>query len=75
MRIAESPDFSRGEYVKIAELATLNYDFDKCCPFPHDEEEILEPDELIENYLNERVEIEAEIKNILQELVVRSIDG
>ena len=64
----------KAKFFTIAELATLNYDFDKCCPFPHDEEEILEPDELIENYLNERVEIEAEIKNILQELVVRSID-
>ena len=46
----------------------LNYDFDKCCPFPHEEEEILEPAELIARYQSERAELNTNIDRILADI-------
>ena len=37
----------KARFYTVDELAELNYNFDKCCPFPQKEEEILEPAELI----------------------------
>ena len=34
--------FDKARFYTVEELRDLNYDFDKCCPFPHEEEEILE---------------------------------
>ena len=58
----------KAKFFTVEELTAMNYDFDKCCPFPHKEEEIFEPNELIENYLTERREIETEIENILADI-------
>ena len=46
----------------------MNYDFDKCCPFPHEEEEILEPTELIARYQAERAELNANINRIFADI-------
>ena len=42
------------------ELKALQFNFDQC-GFPHDEEEILPPDELIKNYKSKRATLDAEI--------------
>ena len=55
-------------FFTVDELVALNYDFDKCCPFPHEEEEILEPAELIARYQSERTELNANIDRILTEI-------
>ena len=52
----------------MEELVALNCDFDKCCPFPHEEEEILEPAELIARYQAERTELNANIDRILADI-------
>lgn len=52
--VVEGKDKAR--FFTVDELVALNYDFDKCCPFPHEEEEILEPAELIVRYQSERRE-------------------
>jgi len=52
----------------VDELIALNYNFDKCCPFPHEEEEILEPADLIAHYKADRSELNADIDRILGEV-------
>lgn len=60
--------FDKARFYTVDELKELNYDFDKCCPFPHVEEEILEPNELIAQYEAERTELNAQIDRILAEI-------
>ena len=67
-RAIEVDGKDKAKFFTVDELTAMNYDFDKCCPFPHKEEEILEPQELMENYLTEREELENEIKDILAEI-------
>lgn len=55
----------KAKFFSADELAAMNYNFDKCCPFPHNDEEIFEPPEIIENYFNARAELESDIENIL----------
>lgn len=50
------------------ELAALNYDFDKCCPFPHEEETILPPAELIADYQAKRTALNAKIDALLAQI-------
>ena len=57
--------FDKARFYTVEELRDLNYDFDKCCPFPHVEEEILEPSDLIARYQAERTELNARIDHIL----------
>lgn len=57
--------FDKARFFTSEELETLNYDFGKCCPFPHVEEEILEPKDLIVRYEAERTELNASIDRIL----------
>ena len=64
--VVEGKDKAR--FFTVDELVALNYDFDKCCPFPHEEEEILEPAELIARYQSERAELNANIDRILTEI-------
>ena len=59
----------KARYFTTEELVALNYDFDKCCPFPHEEDEILEPKELIARYQAEREELSSEIAGILKEIM------
>ncbi len=49
------------------EIIGRNYNLD-LCKFPQDEEVILEPQELIENYVAERSRLNHEIDNILAEI-------
>ena len=63
--------FDKARFYTVEELKELNYDFDKCCPFPHVEEEILEPNELIARYEAERIELNAEIDRILAEITAK----
>lgn len=46
--------FDKARFFSVEELEALHYDFDKCCPFPRKEEEILEPDALIARFQAER---------------------
>lgn len=54
------------KFTKI-ELASLNYNLDQC-GFPHEEEEILPPAELIAKYQKERTEANAKIDAVLQKI-------
>ena len=57
------------------ELEDLQYNFDQC-GFPHDEEEILPPDELIRSYHSERAGLDAEIDAKLAQICeILGIEG
>ena len=58
----------KARFFTYDELVAMNYDFDKCCPFPHEEEEILEPADLIARYQAERTELNTKIDRILSEI-------
>lgn len=58
----------KARFYTVDELVALGYDFDKCCPFPHEEEEILDPSELIARYQAERGELDKSIDRILGEV-------
>ena len=51
----------------IAEIVALNYNID-LCGFPHEEEEILAPQDLIRNYREKRASLDAEIDRVLAEI-------
>ena len=61
--------FDKARFYTVEELRDLNYDFDKCCPFPHVEEEILEPKDLIARYQAERTELEGALDRIMQNVL------
>ena len=63
--------FDKARFYTPEELEALNYDFDKCCPFPHVEEEILEPKDLIARYEAERTELNASIDRILASITAK----
>lgn len=63
--------FDKARFYTPEELETLNYDFDKCCPFPHAEEEILKPKDLIARYEAERTELNATIDRILASITAK----
>ena len=63
--------FDKARFYTPEELEELNYDFDKCCPFPHTEEEILEPKDLIARYETERAELNASIDRILTSITAK----
>ena len=60
--------FDKARFYTAAELQALNYNFDKCCPFPRKEEEILDPLDLIQRYEAERSSLNAEIDQVLAEI-------
>ena len=51
----------------IKEIAERNYNID-LCGYPHEEEEILPPDELIRQYQEKRASLNADIDRILAEI-------
>ena len=53
-----------------AEIREGGYNLD-LCGFPHEEEEILDPMDLIKNYQEHRRELNAEIDKVLEEITVR----
>lgn len=55
-------------FFTVDKLVALNYDFDKCCPFPHEEEGILDPLDTIREYQERRTTLNAEIDKVLAEL-------
>lgn len=61
--------FDKARFYTAEELRDLNYDFDKCCPFPHVEEEILEPNDLITRYQVERTELEKALDGLMLKVV------
>lgn len=57
----------KAKYYSADELKELQLNFDQC-GFPHDEEEILPPDELIRNYRAHRETLDREIDAKLQQI-------
>ena len=54
--------------ISIDEIIANNYNLD-FCGFPHLEEEILNPYEFIDNYINTRKEISENIDNLLNDII------
>ena len=63
----EIEGFDKSRLYSIDEIIENNYNLD-LCGFPHEEEVILPPKELIENYQKERGELEAKIDATLAEI-------
>lgn len=61
-------NFPKAKKFTPAELAELDYNFDQC-GFPQEEEEILEPTELITRYNTERKELNDKIDSVLAEIM------
>lgn len=59
--------FDKSKKYTVEEIKALGYNLD-LCGFPNVEEEILEPDELINNYKIKRESLNAEINTILAEI-------
>ena len=62
-------NFPKAKKFTPAELAELDYNFDQC-GFPQEEEEILEPTELITRYNTERKELNDKIDSVLAEIML-----
>ncbi len=61
-------NFYKAKSFTPSELADLNYNFDQC-GFPKEEEEILEPLELIQNYQQERTALNQKIDAVLADIL------
>ncbi|WP_438478146.1 N-6 DNA methylase [Streptococcus pluranimalium] len=61
-------NFYKAKSFTASELADLNYNFDQC-GFPKEEEEILEPMELIQNYQQERAALNQKIDAVLADIL------
>lgn len=59
--------FDKARKYTSQELADRNYNID-LCGFPHEEEEILPPDELIHQYQEKRASLNADIDRILEQI-------
>lgn len=59
--------FDKAKCYKVSELVVKNYNID-LCGFPHEEEEILPPKELIQQYQERRASLNAEIDRTLAEI-------
>ncbi len=60
-------DFEKAKKYSAAEIAERNYNID-LCGFPHEEEEILPPKELIQQYQEKRASLNADIDRILAQI-------
>lgn len=60
--------FPKAKKYTVDEIAASGYNMD-LCGFPHEEEEILEPMELIEEYQKKRTELNKEIDYVLGEII------
>ncbi len=63
----EIDGFDKAKRYTVGELASRNYNID-LCGFPHEEEEILPPHELIQQYKEKRASLNADIDRILVEI-------
>lgn len=59
--------FDKAKKYTVAELQERNYDID-LCKYPHEEEEILPPKELIQQYQEKRASLNADIDRILADI-------
>ena len=59
--------FDKAKKYTAQELADKNYNID-LCGFPHEEEEILPPKELIQEYQEKRASLNADIDHILEQI-------
>ena len=62
-------EFPKAKKYTVADLAELNYNID-LCGYPHEEEEILAPQDLIKNYREKRASLDADIDRVLGEIMV-----
>lgn len=60
-------DFDKAKKYSASEIAERNYNID-LCGFPHEEEEILPPKELIQQYQEKRASLNADIDRILAQI-------
>ena len=72
--LVDADGFDKARFYTVEELRDLNCNFDRCCPFPHKEEVILEPKELIERFQEENNERNAKINRILAR-VISKLEG
>lgn len=61
-------EFPKAKKYSISEIAELNYNID-LCGYPHEEEEILAPQDLINNYREKRASLDADIDRVLGEIM------
>ena len=59
--------FDKAKKFTVAEIAARNYNID-LCGYPHEEEEILPPKELIQQYQEKRASLNADIDRILAQI-------
>lgn len=59
--------FDKSKKYSVQDLADRNYNID-LCGFPHEEEEILPPKELIQQYQEKRASLNADIDRILEQI-------
>ena len=60
-------EFDKAKWYTAEEIAARNYNID-LCGYPHEEEEILPPDELIRQYQTKRASLNADIDRILEQI-------
>ena len=60
-------DFDKAKCYSLAEIEEKNYNID-LCGYPHEEEEILSPKELILQYQEKRASLNADIDRILEQI-------
>lgn len=60
-------DFLRLKKYTVDEIAANGYNID-LCGFPHEEEEILDPMDLINQYQEKRASLNAEIDHVLEKI-------
>ena len=61
-------DAPKAKKYTAEEIAALGYNID-LCGFPHEEEEILAPQDLIRQYREKRASLDAEIDRVLGEII------
>ena len=61
-------EFPKAKKYTATEIAELNYNID-LCGYPHEEEEILAPQDLIKNYREKRASLDADIDRVLWEIM------
>lgn len=61
-------DNPKSKKYTLDEIKNLNYNID-LCGYPHEEEEILTPQELIKNYREKRASLDADIDRVLKEIM------
>ena len=59
--------FDKSKKYSVDEIANRNYDID-LCGYPHEEEEILDPKDLIEQYQEKRASLNAKIDKVIEEI-------